>query len=141
MGLQRQTQTLGWRDSTQPGGIPAAPGANPARVFPTKAIRIVSLAPDLVNKATPISHDGADPSASTEGTQSPSQNPPGQGTFGTQAGLLQLLSLLRDEVMEEADFEEFAEGELDDEWESVDEEEEGEEAGDESESAHAHDGP
>ncbi|OGE52708.1 hypothetical protein PENARI_c009G02671 [Penicillium arizonense] len=132
--------TLGWRDSTQPGGIPAAPGANPARVFPTKAIRIVSLAPDLVNKATPISHDGADPSASTEGTQSPSQNPPGQGTFGTQAGLLQLLSLLRDEVMEEADFEEFAEGELDDEWESVDEEEEGEEAGDESESAHGHDG-
>jgi hypothetical protein len=42
--------------------------------------------------------------------------------------------------MEEADFEEFAEGELDDEWESVDEEEEGEEAGDESESAHGHDG-
>jgi hypothetical protein len=41
--------------------------------------------------------------------------------------------------MEEADFEEFAEGELDDEWESVDEEEE-EDAGDESENAHTHDG-
>jgi hypothetical protein len=42
--------------------------------------------------------------------------------------------------MEEADFEEFAQAELEDEWESVGEEEEGEEAGDESDNAHGHDG-
>jgi hypothetical protein len=89
----------------------------------------------------PASGEGAEASVPTEDPQNPSQNSPGQGAFGTQAGLLQLLSLLRDEVMEEADFEEFAEGELDDEWESVDEEDEEEEAGDESENAHANDGP
>ncbi|KAJ5770594.1 uncharacterized protein N7511_002645 [Penicillium nucicola] len=126
---------LGWRN---PSDIPAAPGANRARVFPTKAIRIVSLAPDLINKATP--------SSSTEDTQNPSQDPLGQGTFDTQAGLIQLLSMLREEALNDADFEGSFDGESE-EWESVDENDEEEyddhddddESGDESGNTHAHD--
>ncbi|KAJ5365177.1 hypothetical protein N7517_008063 [Penicillium concentricum] len=109
--------TLGWRDSNIPGGVPPQ-GRNLPRVFPTKVIRILSLAPDLTNKPPSASSDTDEPSAAGIGGLGGSgPNLPSEDAWRTQAGLLQLLSMLGDEV----DFEQ-SDGE--DEWESIDEDEE-----------------
>ncbi|CAG8928365.1 unnamed protein product [Penicillium salamii] len=116
--------TLGWRDSNAPGGQPPQQGVNPPRVFPTKAIRIVSLAPDLSNKSGPTSTKPSTEEVDVEDDSG--RTIPGEDAWRTQAGLLQLLSMLGDQAgFEETDLEE-------DEWESVDEgdEEESEANGD-----------
>ncbi|KAJ5159374.1 uncharacterized protein N7482_006378 [Penicillium canariense] len=103
--------TLGWRQSPSdlPGGIPPPQHEHPARIFPTKAIRIVSLAPDISN-----SKSASAPLSGThflEGPMSRAQSGSGQPTdetFQSQAALLQLVSLLGDEPVEwedEGDFE------------------------------------
>ncbi|KAJ5207332.1 hypothetical protein N7491_002035 [Penicillium cf. griseofulvum] len=109
--------TLGWRDSNVPGGAPPPQGRDLPRVFPTKVIRILSLAPDLSNKSSSASGDTDDnPTADSGGLGGPGSNLPFEDAWRTQAGLLQLLSMLG----EEADFEQ-SDGE--DEWESIDEDE------------------
>ena len=100
-------QTLGWRDSNVPGGIP---GGDIPRVFPTKVIRILNLAPKN-------SGDTDEPSTEDSGSLGGAgPNLPSSDAWRTQAGLLQLLSVLG----EETDFDQ-SEGE--DEWESMDEDE------------------
>ncbi|CAG7920528.1 unnamed protein product [Penicillium olsonii] len=105
--------TLGWRDSNAPRGHPPQVGTNPPRVFPTKAIRIVSLAPDLSTKSGSASTKGAPEDPEVEDDLRRSL--PGEDSWRTQAGLLQLLSMLGDQAgLDESDLE-------GDEWESVDE--------------------
>lgn len=107
-------QTLGWRDSNVPGGIP---GGEIPRVFPTKVIRILSLAPNL-SKQSSASGDTDEPSAvDSASLGGPGPNLPSSDAWRTQAGLLQLLSVLSNETdLEQSDGE--------DEWESMDEDEE-----------------
>lgn len=95
-----------------PGGQPQPQGANPPRVFPTKAIRIVSLAPALSEKSASAASNI--PSADdVDGQNASGQTLPGEDAWRTQAGLLQLLSMLGDQAgFDETDLEE-------DEWENV----------------------
>ncbi|GKZ68534.1 hypothetical protein AnigIFM60653_003468 [Aspergillus niger] len=91
----------------------------PARIFPTKAIRIVSLAPDLSDgKSVPID----DQQATGDGLWSsePRQRR-AEDTWRSQAGLLQLVSLLGDELddEDEAEMEALA-MENEEEWEDLD---------------------
>jgi hypothetical protein len=122
--------TLGLRQtlSNVPGGAPPPQRQNVARIFPTKTIRIVSLAPDLHN-ATP---DNKNPEES--GRESPSRSEPTvEELWRSQAGLLQLVSMLGDEFGEEEDDDDdhemgvFAadlqDHQTDEEWEDVDENE------------------
>ncbi|CEJ57935.1 hypothetical protein PMG11_06610 [Penicillium brasilianum] len=86
--------TLGWRQSSSnvPGSNPTPPHEIPARIFPTKAIRIVSLAPEISStKSAEAGELGSIPKA---------RSGPGQPTdqmWQSQAALLQLVSLLGDE--------------------------------------------
>lgn len=95
-------QTLGWRQS-QPNAPEAPPQQRngPARIFPTKAIRIISLAPDLSNNKSD-DNTSAD-TASTGGfLWDPNHShPPTDEVWRSQAGLLQLISMLRDEFGED----------------------------------------
>ncbi|KAJ5216681.1 uncharacterized protein N7469_011546 [Penicillium citrinum] len=121
--------TLGWRQSLAniPGDVPQH--ENPARIFPTKAIRVVSLAPDPIGATkesgssdTPQTGTGDDPL-----DLNAQDRPPADDMWRSQAGLLQLLSMLGDEFGEDEDEEELhamvtglGEGEADLEWEDVD---------------------
>lgn len=81
--------------------------ARPARIFPTKAIRIVSLAPDLSNSepiAASSDHDRVSESRSPTARSGPGQ--PTDQMWQSQAALLQLVSLLGDEPHEWEDWEE-----------------------------------
>ncbi|CAI7638158.1 unnamed protein product [Penicillium glandicola] len=113
--------TLGWRDSNPPDDIPPPQGRDLPRVFHTKVIRIISLAPNLSETSSSAS-DGTDkPSTVANGVLSGSgPNLPTEDAWRTQAGLLQLLAMLGDEAdLEQSDGE--------DEWESMDEDEEDDE--------------
>ncbi|OQD92342.1 hypothetical protein PENSOL_c042G01365 [Penicillium solitum] len=99
---------LGWREPNVPGGAPPPQGRNLPRVFPTKVIRIVSLAPNLPNNTDGVSNlNNGIPGG-------PGPNMPPEDASHSQAGLLQLLRMLG----EEADFEQ---SDSEDEWESMDE--------------------
>lgn len=81
--------------------------AHPARIFPTKDIRIVSLAPDLDNSeptATSSGHDRASESLTPRARSGPGQ--PTDQMWQSQAALLQLVSLLGDEPHQWEDREE-----------------------------------
>jgi hypothetical protein len=126
-------KTLGWRQS-----LPNIPGdvqehENPARIFPTKAIRVISLAPDLPG-ATPKSNSTTPPTNTTGGDSlfdpNSQDRPPADDIWRSQAGLLQLLSMLGDEYGEDEDDEELqamvtglGEGDPDLEWEDVEDNE------------------
>ncbi|PYI05667.1 hypothetical protein BO78DRAFT_397973 [Aspergillus sclerotiicarbonarius CBS 121057] len=136
--------TLGFRQplSDVPGDAPQDQHEGPARIFPTKAIRIVSLAPDLSNRKSASNSNVEEPQdqRATGGGlwDSEQQQPRAEDTWRSQAGLLQLVSLLGDELDEEED--EFEAMDVDgdgDEWEDADEDED-EEHGHEHEPASAH---
>ncbi|GLI81065.1 hypothetical protein PoHVEF18_009434 [Penicillium ochrochloron] len=104
--------TLGWRQSISniPGSDSIPRRQNPARIFPTKAIRIVSLAPDISSSKSgrDLEFDSPIPKA---------RSGPGQPTdqmWQSQAALLQLVSLLSDDPGEWEDNEAAEEGEDDD---------------------------
>ncbi|KAJ5600972.1 hypothetical protein N7450_002039 [Penicillium hetheringtonii] len=133
--------TLGWRQSLAniPGDVPQH--ENPARIFPTKAIRVVSLAPDPIGATkesgssdTPQTGTGDDPL-----DLNAQDRPPADDMWRSQAGLLQLLSMLGDEFGEDEDEEELhamvtglGEGEADLEWEDVDDDDDDDEEEDSS---------
>ncbi|KAG0161547.1 hypothetical protein PDIDSM_9081 [Penicillium digitatum] len=104
--------TLGWRDSNVADGMPPPQGRDIPRVFHTKVIRILSLAPNLSDKYSSASDDTDKPSKAEKiGSSAP--NLPSEDAWRTQAGLLQLLTMLGEEAdLEQSDDE--------DEWESVD---------------------
>ncbi|PYH96123.1 hypothetical protein BO71DRAFT_321588 [Aspergillus ellipticus CBS 707.79] len=117
--------TLGWRQSQTDDEPPQQ--ERPARIFPTKVIRIVSLAPDLSTKSASTSNvdEPQDQRATGGGLWDPGQQN-SQPNEISPAGLLQLVSLLGDEFEEEE--EEDAEvmitdfhGDEDGEWEDEDE--------------------
>ncbi|KAF3031093.1 hypothetical protein E8E15_011657 [Penicillium rubens] len=113
--------TLGWRDSNVPGGIPPPQGRELPRVFPTKVIRILSLAPNLSTKSSSASGDTDKSSTADNGSLGASgPHLPSADAWRTQAGLLQLLSMLGEEVESDQ-----SDGE--DEWESMNEDDEEEE--------------
>ncbi|PLN80203.1 hypothetical protein BDW42DRAFT_171410 [Aspergillus taichungensis] len=104
MGLYDDTimstyTTLGWRQplTNLPGGQPPRQD-NAARIFPTKAIRIVNLAPELSNKSDSPSDADQAQNQSTEGGGP--QNPPAEEIWRSQAGLLQLINMLGGEFGE-----------------------------------------
>lgn len=85
-------QTLGWRQSLSdiPGDAPPPPHENPARIFPTKTIRIITLAPDL--------NSSKSSSAASEGGSEPNPDqPPAEEIWRSHAPLLQLVSMLENE--------------------------------------------
>jgi len=82
------SQTLGWRQRTATGGPAHDPDA-PARIFPTKAIRIISLAPTL---------DGSDEEPSLWVPE-----PDSSARERAQTGLLQLVSMLGDDLGDDED--------------------------------------
>lgn len=94
-------QTLGWRQSLSniPGDLPAAHHENPARIFPTKAIRIVSLAPNLSRRPSPSSSasNTREQSAATDDDFFDPENPLGDEAWRSQAALLELVSMLQDD--------------------------------------------
>ncbi|KAJ5964798.1 uncharacterized protein N7479_004674 [Penicillium vulpinum] len=109
--------TLGWRDSNIPGGVPPPQGRDIPHVFPTKVIRILSLAPSISDKSSSASGNKDDSStAGIGGLGGPRPNLPTEDAWRTQAGFLQLLGMFGEEVDIESDEE--------DEWESIDEDEE-----------------
>ncbi|KAJ6151505.1 hypothetical protein N7470_007102 [Penicillium chermesinum] len=95
--------TLGWRQSLSniPGDLPAGQrqNDNPARIFPTKAIRIVSLAPDLSRKPSPSSSttNTREQSAPTDDDFLDPTHPLGDEAWRSQAALLELVSMLQDD--------------------------------------------
>ncbi|PWY79643.1 hypothetical protein BO70DRAFT_316338 [Aspergillus heteromorphus CBS 117.55] len=120
--------TLGWRQAQPENVLPHH--ERPARIFPTKVIRIVSLAPTLSLKSGSSSdvHVSQDQRATGGGLWDPGQrNPPPDEI--SPAGLLQLVSLLGDEFEEEAENDmevvvtDFHDGEEDGGWEDEDDEE------------------
>ncbi|KAJ5110397.1 hypothetical protein N7532_000932 [Penicillium argentinense] len=126
---QLAVPTLGWRQSLPnlPGGVQH--NDNPARIFPTKAIRVVSLAPDLPG-VTSKSNSDTPSSTTADGLFDPESQdrPPADEIWRSQAGLLQLLSMLGDEFGEEEDDDELQAvvtglGDGDAEWEDVDDDE------------------
>ncbi|KAJ5570607.1 uncharacterized protein N7459_010037 [Penicillium hispanicum] len=138
--------TLGSRQSLSdvPGGIPTAQPQQepPTRIFPTKAVRILSLAPDFSSSRHASPSNAATPEYSTPTSGDSNHQQPPDDIWRSQAVLLQLVSMLGDEFGEDEDGlpafatdlqEDFADGE----WEDVDEEEEEEEQEQESERAHA----
>ncbi|KAJ5146667.1 hypothetical protein N7526_000019 [Penicillium atrosanguineum] len=125
--------TLGWRQSLSniPGGAPPPQRQNVARIFPTKTIRIVSLAPDLSKCKFTTSSESEDPEESN--LESPNRSDPAvEGIWRSQAGLLQLFSMLGDEFGEQDDDDDHELGnfaadlhddDIDEEWEDLDENE------------------
>jgi hypothetical protein len=94
---------LGWRDE----------GEGPHRIVPTKAIRILSLAPDLNNND----------SSTRDPTTTASADIPGDAQ-SMQASLLQLVSMLGGELSDDDDDDELGDLELvlqqsDEEWVDV----------------------
>lgn len=86
---------------------------NPARIFPTKAIRILSLAPDIGSSESAAVCLGRN--CESESPTPKARSGPGQLTdqmWQSQAALLQLVSLLGDEPGEWED-QEAAEGDED----------------------------
>ncbi|KAJ5126464.1 hypothetical protein N7448_007243 [Penicillium atrosanguineum] len=104
---------------------------NVARIFPTKTIRIVSLAPDLSKCKFTTSSESEDPEESN--LESPNRSDPAvEGIWRSQAGLLQLFSMLGDEFGEQDDDDDHELGnfaadlhddDIDEEWEDLDENE------------------
>ncbi|KAE8319404.1 hypothetical protein BDV41DRAFT_560137 [Aspergillus transmontanensis] len=106
--------TLGWR---QPLPGDAAPQEQEAhtRLFPTKAIRVVSLAPDLSN-------DKSSSADTAQGTTAMDYSSPEAWRSPAQTGLLQLVSMLGNELDDFDDELEIMEtGDDDEGWEDADE--------------------
>ncbi|KAJ5676452.1 uncharacterized protein N7477_002085 [Penicillium maclennaniae] len=125
--------TLGWRQSLSniPGDAPPPQHQNVGRIFPSKTIRIVSLAPDLPEGKFPaINEHEYQEEISCE---SLNRSDPAVGeVWRAQAGLLQLFSIFGNEFGEEHDDDDHDLGdfaavlpdhEIDEEWEDVDENE------------------
>ncbi|KAL4925294.1 F-box protein [Aspergillus undulatus] len=106
--------TLGRRQppSNRPGEGNDAHHAGPARIFPTKTIRMLSMAPD-----GPAVRAGEEPTPTGGLWDADPNSPPTDEIVRSQA-LLHLLSMLRDEYSEEED------EPSDDGWEDVNEEQE-----------------
>ncbi|KAJ5104915.1 hypothetical protein NUU61_002262 [Penicillium alfredii] len=137
--------TLGRRQQLPdlPGGPPQH--ENLARIFTTKAIRIIGLAPEFSkdrNVSTAGADSSEDPTAVSGGLSDPTRQPsPADALLQSQPGLLQLVAMLGGELgdEDEDELEVMVPGlndDVDDEWE--DEDEDGHE---EEEHAHTHDGP
>lgn len=78
-----------------PGNI-QPPRENPARIFPTKTIRVVNLAPDDSETASgATSENTLDPDTSQSKPAQPAQ-PAEDGTRRARVELLQILSMLDD---------------------------------------------
>jgi uncharacterized surface protein with fasciclin (FAS1) repeats len=112
-----------------PGGAPAPQHENLARIFPTKAIRIVTLAPSLSEGKSSPTFDSKNPEASNSSTSNQS-DPPVEEIWRSQAGLLQLVSMLGDEFGGEDDDEDhevrvfvpdLQDDDIDDQWENLEE--------------------
>lgn len=124
-------QTLGWRQSLSniPGGDTPPQRQNVARIFPTKTIRIISLAPDLSGRKFSTINESEDPEDLNR--ESPNRSEPAvEEVWRSQAGLLQLFSMFGDELGGEDDSDDHALGDfaadlhhddIDEEWEDVDE--------------------
>ncbi|KAA8647987.1 hypothetical protein EYZ11_004218 [Aspergillus tanneri] len=90
-GILTTYTTLGWRPTPQEQHNARA------RIFPTKTIRIVSLAPDLSVEAehareSPVADEGLDHQGS--------QRQPAGGIWRSQLGMLQLVSMLGNEFQD-----------------------------------------
>ncbi|KAJ5205085.1 uncharacterized protein N7498_005964 [Penicillium cinerascens] len=122
--------TLGRRQplGNVPGRAPLPQHENLGRIFPTKAIRIVTLAPDLSKGRCFIASETDTPEESTRTTSNQS-GPLVEEIWHSQAGLLQLVSMLGDEFGGEDDDDDhevgvfaanFHDDDIDNEWEDVD---------------------
>ncbi|KAJ6088707.1 hypothetical protein N7486_009968 [Penicillium sp. IBT 16267x] len=122
--------TLGWRQTLSdiPGDAQQQ-HENPARIFPTKAVCIVSLSPNLSSNPTSPSNTTPERSAGTSDETDPNHPHP-DDLWRSQAGLLDLISMLQDEFEEEDDppdllLSDLQEGHpIDGGWEDVDEDDE-----------------
>lgn len=125
----KKLQTLGWRQTLSdiPGDAQQQ-HENPARIFPTKAVRIVSLSPNLASNPASPSNNTPERSAGISDETDPNYSHP-DDLWRSQAGLLDLISMLQDEFEEEDDPPELSLSDLqtghsiDEEWEDVDEDE------------------
>ncbi|KAJ5758814.1 hypothetical protein N7520_005970 [Penicillium odoratum] len=119
--------TLGWRQtlSNIPGDVSRQQHESPARIFPTKAVRIISLSPHLASN--PASPSSSTPEQSTEGDDEPHPHP--DDLWRSQAGLLELINMLQDEFDEDDDppdmFSVEGNHPIDAEWEDIDDQDEG----------------
>ncbi|KAF9892258.1 hypothetical protein FE257_002035 [Aspergillus nanangensis] len=126
--------TLAWRQPNGPDGIIVDQGHS--RIFPTKSIRIVSLAPSLSNDnddGTSKVEAPQDSRATGGGLWDPDQeDAPPEDVLRSRAGLLQLISMLEGEIGAEDDDDDeglevmltdFQNGDVDDDWEDVDDDE------------------
>ncbi|KAE8393713.1 hypothetical protein BDV23DRAFT_149122 [Aspergillus alliaceus] len=140
--------TLGWRQSLPglPGDLHPGQQDGHARIFPTKAIRIVSLAPDLSNsKFASAANVGEsqDPTTGDEGLSEPNEaHLLADEAWDSTPGVTQLVHLLANELDEDDDGLEVMvtdprDGDIDEGWEDEDEEED-EEHGHEHIGVHAH---
>ncbi|KAL4919164.1 hypothetical protein BDW62DRAFT_200045 [Aspergillus aurantiobrunneus] len=102
--------TLGRRQPPPnvPGAVPPGHHEGPARIFPTKTIRILSMAPD-----SPAVQTGQEPHSAH--LWDADQNPAPSDEIVRSQALLQLLSMLRDEYGDTED------EHSDDQWEDVNE--------------------
>ncbi|KAK1142980.1 hypothetical protein N8T08_007221 [Aspergillus melleus] len=108
--------TLGWRQSLPnlPGDVQPQHRQGRGRIFPTKAIRIVSLAPDLSEKpsgATDAGESTPDATQMNDGSfHAERQHPPADEFWRSQAGLLQLVSMIGGEFGEDEEADDDEEG-------------------------------
>ncbi|KAJ5924091.1 hypothetical protein N7466_008278 [Penicillium verhagenii] len=119
--------TLGWRQTISdiPGQATQQQHENPARIFPTKAIRIVSLSPNI--SSNPTSPSNTSPERPTGIGNETDTHPHPDDLWRSQAGLLELIHMLRDEFEDDDDEPDpalaaaLARDQVDAEWEDVDE--------------------
>ncbi|KAJ5925266.1 hypothetical protein N7454_007905 [Penicillium verhagenii] len=119
--------TLGWRQTISdiPGQATQQQHENPARIFPTKAIRIVSLSPNI--SSNPTSPSNTSPERPTGIGNETDTHPQPEDLWRSQAGLLELVNMLQDEFEEDDDDPDpalaaaLARDPVDAEWEDVDE--------------------
>lgn len=108
-------------------GVPPPQHDNPARIFTTKAIRVVSLAPGLSSDQSGSCLETPE-SVRSPVSDAPDADQPGPQTdevWRSQAGLLQLVSMLRDDFGAEENDELWAMAtdfhDNDEEWEDEEE--------------------
>ncbi|KAJ5266476.1 hypothetical protein N7478_009284 [Penicillium angulare] len=125
--------TLGWRQtlSNIPGDVSQQRHENHTRIFPTKAIRIVSLNPNSVAISNSHSNNTTpDHSAATNDDASDPNRALAEDAWRSQASLLEVISMLQDEFEEEEEEDGGAEllmaelqndGVIDGDWEDISE--------------------
>ncbi|KAL3474425.1 hypothetical protein BJX99DRAFT_231601 [Aspergillus californicus] len=95
--------TFGRRQRTPNApGVDAQPQEGPARIFPTKTIRIVNLAPEKSREdlSSPSASAAQNVAPAGEGLWQPSEQPASPDEVVRSQALLQLLSMLREEYGE-----------------------------------------